>query len=269
MAMKWMGKLAGGLLGALTLGPLGAALGVLLGHQFDEQEPYDPRVAGPLPDPQAVSERFFRGTFRVMGCLAKSDGRVSEREISAARAVMDELRLAASQVQEAIACFTAGKRADFDLAAELAALRQVLHGRPDLSRIFLEIQVRAALSGNNMEGPVRALLARVGAALGVSALECAQIEAILRLQRGAHGADARHSAPSRDQALAQAYRVLQAEPTDSDAEVAKAYRRQLQRHHPDKLKANGLPESMLAHAKQRTQQIIEAWELVRERRGLR
>jgi DnaJ like chaperone protein len=51
--------------------------------------------------------------------------------------------------------------------------------------------------------------------------------------------------------------------------VAKAYRRQLQRHHPDKLKANGLPESMLAHAKQRTQQIIEAWELVRERRGIR
>jgi len=26
---------------------------------------------------------------------------------------------------------------------------------------------------------------------------------------------------------------------------------------------------MLAHAKQRTQQIIEAWEIVRERRGIR
>ena len=55
----------------------------------------------------------------------------------------------------------------------------------------------------------------------------------------------------------------------SDEEVAKAYRRQLQRHHPDKLKAHGLPESMMAHAKQRTQQIIEAWEIVRERRGIR
>ena len=48
----------------------------------------------------------------------------------------------------------------------------------------------------------------------------------------------------------------------------KAYRRQLSRHHPDKLKANGLPESMIEHAKQRTQLIIEAYELICERRGL-
>ena len=64
-------------------------------------------------------------------------------------------------------------------------------------------------------------------------------------------------------------RVLETTAAASDEEVAKAYRRLLQRHHPDKLKANGLPESMLAHAKQRTQQIIEAWELVREQRGIR
>jgi DnaJ like chaperone protein len=48
----------------------------------------------------------------------------------------------------------------------------------------------------------------------------------------------------------------------------KAYRRQLSRHHPDKLKANGLPESMIEHAKQRTQQIIQAYEVIRERRGI-
>ena len=52
-----------------------------------------------------------------------------------------------------------------------------------------------------------------------------------------------------------------------DDEVAKAYRRQLSKHHPDKLKANGLPDSMLEHAKQRTQQIIEAYELIKSTRG--
>ena len=54
----------------------------------------------------------------------------------------------------------------------------------------------------------------------------------------------------------------------SNDELVKAYRRQLSRNHPDKLKANGLPESMIEHAKQRTQQIIEAYELIRERRGI-
>ena len=46
--------------------------------------------------------------------------------------------------------------------------------------------------------------------------------------------------------------------------VVKAYRRQMSRHHPDKLKANGLPESMLERAKERTQQIQAAYELIRD-----
>jgi DnaJ-domain-containing protein 1 len=34
------------------------------------------------------------------------------------------------------------------------------------------------------------------------------------------------------------------------------------------LKANGLPDSMIEHAKERTQQIIEAYELIRVQRGI-
>lgn len=268
--MKWIGKVTGGLLGALALGPLGAALGVLLGHQFDE----DTSAPEPLTheDLTALGERFFRATFHVMGYLAKSDGRVSEQEIAAARAVMAELRLDAQQTRAAIACFTQGKQPGFDFDGELAALSRACRGRPDLTRIFLEIQVRAALAGNNLDGAVRPMMQKLAAVLGISAFEFAHVEAVLRIQRGAFrsgGAAASASAGARDAALAEAYRVLETTPGASDEEVAKAYRRQLHRHHPDKLKAHGLPESMLEHAKQRTQQIIEAWEVVRERRGIR
>jgi DnaJ like chaperone protein len=62
--------------------------------------------------------------------------------------------------------------------------------------------------------------------------------------------------------------VLECSPGSSDSEVVKAYRRQLSRNHPDKLKANGLPDSMIEHAKQRTQQIIEAYEVIKVKRGL-
>jgi DnaJ like chaperone protein len=97
-------------------------------------------------------------------------------------------------------------------------------------------------------------------------IEYAQIEAVLRIRRGSF----RHHVPMRDTAaqIEQAYKVLEVSPQASNDEVSKAYRRQLSRHHPDKLKANGLPESMIEHAKQRTQQIIEAWELIKERRGI-
>jgi DnaJ like chaperone protein len=266
--MKWIGKLTGGLLGLVTLGPIGAAIGVLLGHQFDE---HTEAQQAPASSPEQLAEigvRFFRATFRVMGYLAKADGRVSESEISAARAVMEDLRLDSAQVREAIACFTAGKQPDFDLGTELAELRRACRGRPDLVRVFLEIQVRAALAGNNLEGPVRPLLARSAAALEVSGLELAHMEAVLRIQRGGFRTTAAQTSAARDRALQEAYRVLEVESAASDAEVVKAYRRQLNRHHPDKLKANGLPESMMAHAKQRTQQIIEAYELIRARRGM-
>jgi len=276
MAMKWIGKITGGVLGALALGPVGALIGALLGHQFDENSAADAGADSIGADsPQelaAIGERFFRATFRVMGYLAKADGRVSELEIAAARSVMTDLHLNAAQVHEAIACFSQGKQAQFDLNGELSQLAAACNGRAGLARTFVEIQLRAGLAGNDLEGPVRPLVNHVAAALSVSRLELAQIEAVLRIQRGAARASGTAYGapqPSRDRALEEAYRVLETTPGASDEEIVKAYRRQLHRHHPDKLKANGLPESMMAHAKQRTQQIIEAWELVRERRGIR
>src|SRR2546430_15233327 len=107
MRMKWIGKLTGGLLGAVALGPIGAALGVLLGHQFDEHG--EELQAGPFAGEgvAAIGERFFRPPFRVMGCLAKADRRVSGLENSPPRGALGELRLAGPPGREAIARFSA------------------------------------------------------------------------------------------------------------------------------------------------------------------
>ncbi len=260
---QWTGKVVGGVIGMLALGPLGAAVGLVLGHQFDSAN--EDASAGPVPDPHVIGERFFRTTFQVMGHIAKADGRVSEQEIEAARAVMTELRLEPQQIRAAIAHFTAGKERDFPFEAALDEHARACAGRPDLLRVFMEIQVRAAIGGNDMSGPARVLLQRTASRLGLSFLDLAQIEAVLRIRRGSFAQGA--SRASTEQRLTMAYRVLEIEPQATDDEVAKAYRRQLSRHHPDKLKANGLPDSMIEHAKQRTQQIIEAYELIRERRG--
>ena len=80
-SMQWTGKIIGGALGAF-LGPVGIAVGAILGHQYDvraeAQSASGPRLG--------VGQQFFRATFRVMGHVAKADGRVSEQEIEAARA---------------------------------------------------------------------------------------------------------------------------------------------------------------------------------------
>ena len=271
--MQWIGKAVGGLIGLIAGGPIGAVVGVILGHGFDANSgpgvirgPGLGSMAGPTPT--QIGERFFRTTFQVMGHVAKADGRVSEQEIRAARAVMSELRLQPAQVQVAIACFTEGKAPQFALSGTLNALYSACGGRPDLMRAFVEIQMRAALMGNDLQATPRAVLQNIAASLGLGAMEFVHIEAVLRMRRQSQGGPGGARTVDPEAELAQAYKVLECTAQNSNEELSLAYRRQLSRHHPDKLKANGLPDSMIEHAKERTQQIIEAWELVRERRGI-
>jgi len=263
--MQWKGKIIGGVLGALVgAGPIGAAIGALLGHQYDRQNEAEDEAA--QGDPQLISAVFFRSTFSIMGCVAKADGRVSETEIQAARGVMEHLRLTPEQVQMAIRFFTEGKQTGFDLDGGVQDLRRVCGRRHDLLRMFMELQMRAALFGSDLQGPARVVLQRMANGLGISGMELASLEALLRLQHGRGRSSA--SVPPASK-LADSYRVLEVEPGASNADITKAYRRAMSRHHPDKLLANGLPESMMELAKQKTQQIREAYETICEHRGIK
>lgn len=276
--MSITGKLIGAMVGLLVFRSVwGALIGLIIGHIYDQSQTATRRrqsAAGVLE----ISERFFSATFQVMGHVAKADGRVSEAEIAAARQVMADLRLDGAQIHAAIAHFTRGKSPDFDLEGVMAELRDACAHRPDLLRVFLEIQVRASLEGVDMQGPARTVIQRIAQLLDISRLELAHIEAVLRIRReqfranggarGQGGQQGGQAPPRRGMSLEAAYEILEVDPKASNADVSKAYRRQLSRHHPDKLKANGLPDSMLEHAKQRTQQIIEAYDAVKAARGM-
>jgi DnaJ like chaperone protein len=277
--MNWGGKIIGATLGMLVLGPIGALLGAIIGHLFDTGQ-ISGAIFGGGPDPRLVNELFFPTTFRVMGHIAKADGRVTEQEIASARAVMHALHLQPAQIQAAIGYFNEGKQPGFELDAALARLRASIARNPDLTQFFVEIQLQASLAGGGFSEVPRARLHRVALLLGLSATDFARLESLLRFRQGASmgaggggnagGAGAGlGSAAASNERIAQAYSLLEATAQMSDEEVVKAYRRQMSRHHPDKLKANGLPQSMLERAKERTQQIQAAYELIRERRGMR
>jgi DnaJ like chaperone protein len=254
--MQWTGKLIGGALGAF-MGPWGIALGAALGHQYD--------VNAGRGVVRAPGEQFFRSTFRLMGHVAKADGRVTEREIAAARSVMQSLRLTPAQVQMAIALFSDGKQHGFAVDAEMAELRAACHSQPEILRVFVEIQLRFALAGSDLTGEARVRVTRAAMGLGIGPQLFARLEAALRGgdSRAVGGGAANHEART-----AAAYRTLEVDAAVTNDELIKAYRRLMSRHHPDKLKANGLPDSMLEHAKQRTQAIREAYELLRDQRGI-
>jgi DnaJ like chaperone protein len=278
--MKWMGKVVGGALGFLIGNVPGAAVGVILGHQFDSGAAQagfaQAGLFGAGSDPVRVNQLFFPTTFRVMGHIAKADGRVSEQEIASARAVMQALRLQDAQVQAAIGYFGEGKQSAYALEADLRRLRTAIVAYPELAYFFVQIQLQAALAGNGLPPPLRARLQRIAATIGVGAADFERLEGMLRFRMrtgdyrgGSAGAGGAEAFASEEQRLGQAYRVLAADPSMSDEELVKSYRRQMSRHHPDKLKANGLPDSMLERAKEEAQEIQAAYELIRARRGMR
>jgi DnaJ like chaperone protein len=271
--MIWQGKALGALVGVVTLGPVGALFGTFIGHLFDVQA--ESGLAGRLGSNGAddetsakgsamgVQEAFFRATFEVMGHVAKSDGRVSESEIRAARAIMSEFRLGEREIQ----LFTRGKEREFPLEETLRGLRQVLTGRPDVVRMFIQIQLQAALWSGRFTPSARQVMARVAASLGVSAYEVIQMEALLRMQQSSRQPP-EQQAPRVDK-ITQAYEVLGITSAASDAEVTKAYRRLMNQNHPDKLVARGLPESMMKVAEEKTRQVLAAYEVLREARAMR
>jgi DnaJ like chaperone protein len=270
--MSWRGAFFGGLIGLLaTRSVWGAVVGALIGHLIEQSGAFGTAAgAARATHSISISDEFFRTTFELMGHVAKSDGRVTEAEIDAARRLMHELNLGAREIGIAIACFRAGKSAAYDAELGVERLREACGQRYDLLRAFMELQLRAALAGNGLSPPARAVLARVAERLGMSGLEFAYMEAALRARQRTQGASAGAGRPaSGTGSLAECYAELEVDANITDQEVTKAYRRQMSRHHPDKLVANGLPESMAQMAKEKTQRIQEAYEGIRAARGMR
>jgi DnaJ like chaperone protein len=235
--MQWLGKGIGGLIGAFVGGPVGSVVGLIVGHRLDQ-----------------IRRVFFETTFEVMGHVAKADGRISEDEVEVARRIMQAMRLTDEQVQEAIEHFTRGKRANYPLEDRLAEL----DGGGGLARTFVQLQLQAALGAGVVGSEKRQALARVARALGVSRAQLEQLEAIVRGLPG----DGQQSTDA-------AYRVLGVASEASDEDVKTAYRRLMNQHHPDKLVARGLPQSMVGVAEQKTREVRKAYEQIKTQRGFK
>jgi DnaJ like chaperone protein len=258
--MAWWGKLIGGAMGFMLGGPLGALLGGSIGHQFDSGLRRKGGVFA-AADQERIQAAFFTATFSVMGHLAKADGRVSEHEIQTARNLMQQMHLNQAQQKAAIELFDQGKDSDFPLEEVLHQFRNECHRRTTLLRMFLEIQVQAALADGRMDPAENRILLYIAEVLG---FDRAQVEHLIDFVAGA----ATGQRPGHQvQSLEDAYKVLGVAPDSDDAQVKKAYRRLMNQHHPDKLVAKGMPEEMVKLATEKTQKIRSAWERVRDHRA--
>ena len=273
---SWGGKLIVGLLGMLIGGPIGLAIGVLIGHFLDRGvervqsfNPFRPYRPG---EREEVQEALFSAVFSIMGHLAKADGRVSEQEIGQAEAIMTRMQLNDEQRRRAQEAFRHGKDDDFPLDRTVAEFRQRIRRRRHLVVVFLELLLQTALADGELHAEEERILFRVAAGLGVPESQFRQILNMVLAQArfgGAGAAGAGGAAGPSRPSLGEAYQVLGVNEDASDQEVKKAYRRLMSEHHPDKLAARGVPEEMIRVSTEKTAEISKAYDMIKEARGMR
>jgi len=260
------GKLAGALFGYAIGGWPGAIVGIFFGHQLDAgiRRAIQHDVPGFSTRPgnqQQIQTTFFTSVFMVMGHIAKADGRVSESEISMARAIMRQMQLDAEQEKTAGDLFSQGKAADFPLEDVIDNFHKECHQNRNLERMFIEILLHAAYADGHMHESERHIFHRICSRMNISEFEYKRLEKMVHAQQAFHG-QAGQSQKPRKEILSEAYQALGVEASASDAEVKKAYRRQMNQHHPDKLVSKGLPEEMIKLATEKTQEIKLAYETI-------
>lgn len=264
--MPYWGKVVGTVAGLASGRPWMALIGLLLGHQFDKGFAEHFGRATDASGADTLTPRYIQALFQTMGHLAKADGRVSEEEIRAARALMHRLGLGPVEIREAIGWFEAGKSPSYPLSENLRQLRAEVALKSESRMLFLRLLMEVALSKPTLHRRERALLWTICTELDISRVELAQLEAMLRAQRGfrrsaAGDADARR--------LDAAYETLGIDKSCSNDEIKKAYRRLMNKNHPDKLASRNPGERAIAEAERRTREVRSAYEMLKSRRSIR
>ncbi len=213
-----------------------------------------------------VPDEYVRALFGCMGHLAKSDGRVTEDEIRAARLIMHRLGLRPAQVRRAIAWFDDGKQPGYPLVQIVREVRRVSGRSASKRTLFLRLLLEVVLAKPSLRKEERALLWTVCSELDIGRVELAQLEAMIRAQKGFKRSPAGDADAAR---VRRAYETLGVKPESSNDDIKKAYRRLMNRNHPDKIAGSNPGADVVAEAERRTREVRGAYEMLKARRSIR
>lgn len=248
--MSWFGKIMGGTIGLLFGGPLGAVAGATLGHfAFD-------KTAGPaeytrrgLNTTEQIQAAYFISLFSMLGKFAKIDGVITRDEIAVIDRFLRQMGITGAERDFAIGIFNDAKNSAYSIQDFAGQFFEVSRHQRALLYSFLDLLFQLAFADGTLHHAEKQAIDDVRRTFGISDTEFAAIQA-----RYIDDAE-------------KYYNVLSCTSACTDEEIKKQYKKLAKEFHPDAIIAKGLPEEFVAFATKRFQEIQEAYEKVKKKRG--
>jgi DnaJ like chaperone protein len=253
--MGWNGAIFGGCLGSWFGKLPGIIIGAIIGHFVEESTKKKKNTAS---SPDLV---FCSSAAAMLAKMAKADGRISKVEIDAVEMAFAKLGFSTRARSHAIDVFRKAKddsRTIYEYAHDFTSVV----GNEDVRVIFYEMLWDIACADGDLSQSEKNILEKITLHLKISP----EWFGVFYRERFYSGSNEHASSARND--LDDAYSQLGVSPSASDDEVKKAYRSLAKRYHPDTLKAQGLPDEMVARANERMSKINAAWSAVKKERGL-
>ena len=249
--MGWMGKILGGSIGFAIGGPIGAVLGAVLGHHAFDSDGVGITVDLGAGDSllsllEARQSVFFVAVFSMLGKLSKADGQVTQAEIDAVDAVIQQhLRLDDQARRLAIRVFNQAKDAGDSFDDYAQQFYQEFRRQPEILSFLIDLLLLVAHADGAIKPEEQAMILRA--------------VKIFHLEDAYEQIKARHSPVD---SLDKSYEILGAMHHESLAEIKKKYRRLAMEYHPDRVKARGVSPEFAAAAEARFKAIQHAFDLI-------
>ncbi len=262
------GGIVGGIIGAICAGPLGVAIGIGFGLFFihfnrDEHRRRLEKDTG--EDDEGFSELGLCFFFRCMGKLAKSDGVVSEDEVEFVRSIMRVWHMSPEARRDMAREFNKGRddpRPFRYLIRELEDELRCCHTTHDARVSIMQAFCALVAVDREVHPAERRILMEAGRVMGVQ-------ETVEEFFADDDYTREEEQTQRTDSSLERAYELLGIPPTASEAEVKAAFRRKAREFHPDFAEGKGLSASAIQRTKTIFQEINNAYDIIRQQRGMK
>ena len=255
-----LGKWIGGVVGFMTMGPLGALAGYVFGSMMEDAKKYKDaeNQTGRVYEQQLGQRNSFLFSLLVMSSyIIRADGKIMHSEMEFVRRFL-RANFGEAAVKEGeeilLNLFEKAKQMD---AQHPHAFQQTIRDCGVQISVSLSYEERLQLLN---------FLAMIAASDGVVCNE--EIVALREVAQsmGLSQAEVDSMLNVKSDSLDDAYKVLEIAPTATDSEVRAAYRKLALKHHPDRVATLG--EDIKKAAEKKFQQINNAKERIYKSRGM-